>query len=102
MEALNHNKANLFNRFSCGDDVCTFFASNYTELVIKLLQAKIELTKVELVGESINFRGIDYKKDMIVCVEKDEFGFFHLCQIQYIFINTNLEHFIIFGKKKKL
>lgn len=36
---------------------------------------------------------------MIICSEKDEWEYYHLCKIKYFFIYKNLKSFIIFGER---
>lgn len=56
----------------------------------------------KFISNTVNFRGIDYKKDMTVCVGENEYGNFVVCKIECIVINSSYTDVIFVGQKQKI
>ena len=49
------------------------------------------------VSEKVTFCGIEYKKNMCVCIGINEFGKFMICRVQYIIINSTYTNIAFIG-----
>lgn len=65
-----------------------------------------EINKIHKIHEnqfyfssSASFRDITYKKNSFVLYGKDSFGYYSLCEIEYVFIDLEFKNLYFFGTK---
>lgn len=61
-----------------------------------------EVDSIKHIAKKVTFRGITYQKTMSVCVDKNEFGNFIVCRIEYIIINSTFTDIVFIGKEKEI
>ena len=59
------------------------------------------LNKVQYMSKKVTFRGITYAKDMAICIGKNIYGYFEICNIELILIDDASEIYFI-GKTEEI
>lgn len=93
---LNYN---LYSDIIIADDAQPFFVENYCDDVITRLSKICPLDECNLVAQKLLFRNNEYKTGMTICTETDEYNYFHLCKINFMFLHKNMKDFFNFGER---
>lgn len=72
--------------------------SNYPDYITNAIKKKICLSHRPLyISSALTFRGIQYAKGMHLCFEKNEFGLYKICNINFMLINHNFTDIYFLG-----
>lgn len=92
------------NSFVISNKVIPFLSDAYECYIAKMIEESFpnQLNEQKFISEKLNFHGIDYAKNMTICIGKNEVDNFVLCEISFMVINATFTNIAFFGKMKEI
>lgn len=100
LQSIICSSKNAFNSNVYSDSQRYFDLDSFSKNFIDFLRSNIKcLQNITYVADDIEYRGIHYKKDVLICFGKDAFGYFEVCKIDFVLLSNKFDHIKFVGYK---
>lgn len=96
LQALLISRNDFFNNKVCAEHILTF--ESLPTNLLSFIQEKCQFKKY-FVTEKVVFRSLEYKRDMFICYNQNEDGYYELCQVMNVLIHSSYDKIAFAGKK---